>query len=122
MIAEADHAVYFSAQIMKLFGNWISNSAANTAAYNANLFKTIGVCCNAERADKIMQAFSLRETVQFHGASADNLIDNGNSASFPVKVSNSKRNTLAVFAGAQDNKLARFCFAGNKRGADGARA
>ena len=67
-----------TADFVELFGNRKCNCTANAAAYNANLFKTVCMCGNTERAYKIVNIIAFVKVIELFCCCTDNLEDNTN--------------------------------------------
>ena len=117
--AEAHHAVHRAAQIVQLFGHGISDGAPHASAHDANLFEPLRARGGAQRSHQVMQTVACVQGVQLHGAGTHDLVDHGDGTRLAVIVGHGKGDALALFLGAQDNKLPRLGFAGDAWRRDG---
>ena len=118
LVAEADHAVDYTALFMQSTGHRQRNGAAYAAAYYADLFQALGLGGAAQGANKVMDAVADIQPVQLHGGAAHDLENDIYSALFPVVTGHSQGDALAVFKRAHDDELARQCLFGNQRRLD----
>lgn len=98
-----------TADFVELFGNRKCNCTANAAAYNANLFKTVCMCGNTERAYKIVNIIAFVKVIELFCCCTDNLENNTNCAGLSVITCNRKRNTLTVLVNTENDELSRLC-------------
>ena len=104
-----------TAELVELFSNGKCNCTANAAADYANLFKTVGVCGNAEWTYEVVNAVALFKVIQPFGSCADNLEDDSYCSCLSVIACNGKRNTLAVLVNTENDKMTRLCLFCDKR-------
>ena len=64
----------------------IGDGAAYAAAHYAYLFEPFGVCRHTQRPHKIMHAFTFLKRIELHGTGTHDLVDDGYTAFFAVKV------------------------------------
>ena len=107
--------MHLAALGVQLFGYRQRDCAAYAAAHNADLAQPLSLGRLTERTRKIGKAVSHVFMIQLFGGSAHNLKYNFNRTLLAVKARNGKRNTLAVFIGAEDNELTRLGFFSHKR-------
>lgn len=72
-VSETNDGMYLAAVVMQLLCYRIRDSAANAAAYDSDLFKPLGMRCNAERTYEIVNILALVKVVKQLGRRADDL-------------------------------------------------
>ena len=110
--------MHFSAAVVELLQDRISDRAANAAADNADLLLTLSFGSLTQGTHKVMEIVALIHVGKLLRGSTDGLDNDGNSALLGVIIVDGDGDTLAVGIHAQDNELAGLGLLGNQRGLD----
>ena len=95
---------------MQCLGNRHSNSTTYASADNADLLKSVKVCCHTERTYTVLNVFTCFLIGKLLCSAAYHLENNLDGTVFLIDSRNSKRNPLAILVYTKNDELSGFCF------------
>ena len=103
---------------MKLLRDGHGDGASDAAADDTDALNALGVGRHAERTGEIGYELALFLVIEQFGRRADNLKDNLNGATIGIDARDGEGYALALFVGAQNNKLTGLRFSSDQRRLD----